>query len=974
MNILLKASFIICFLTVFLIPRAFSQIAPAISFNENPVNHNMHITSDGAFFYTINGGNAGTGQVNKFTLAGVLVQTYPIQIDGRGMSWNPVDGLLYVSTYMGDIVKITNLAAGTFVTVFTGIMQNGQASFGMSTDGSKFYDFYAGTLKIHNMTTGVVITTLTGLQYGIGSPQSGDGAVAVDASNLIYTWNANTKTVYVYNQLGVLTTTMLLQSGNYGFSLSYANCYLFVSNDGNYSTGTWFGYNISCCPTATINYAGSPYCISLNTAQAATLTGSGAFTGGTYSATPAGLSLNTATGAVTPNLSTAGTYVVTYTIPANGSCPVFTSTDTVVVNPPPTVSVPSNVVACNNASVAATTFVSTPTGGTFAWTNSNPAIGLAASGIGNILSFTATNTGNLPINATITVTPTINGCVGTPSSYMITVNPTPVLTATATPATICSGASLSLDVTSTVTGTTYMWVPGNLTTNPATVSPTTTTTYTVAGSATSCTASATVLVTVNPQISVTATAAPTTICGGQNATLTATGAATYMWIPGNLPGASVTVAPIATTTYTVGGSSLGCTASATVTITVSNTVTPTFNPLPAFCIGSAAPLLPTTSTNGITGTWNPSIVNNTTSATYTFTPTVGQCASTTTVTSTINPKPTVTATASPTSVCSGQTSALTGAGASTYNWMPANISGSPVNVIPSATTIYTVVGTSTDGCTGTSTVQVNLITEAMVTFTTLPHEGCSPLNVQFKYSNDGTLDTTSLHWDFGVPTTNTDTSNLLSPSYTYMSSGFFHITLTAWANSGCMAIGHDSIKVIPPPVANFTPNPEYTDMNFPTIHFYNESVNAYGWLWLFGDQNSNYAIEEFPDHTYLEPGTYPVTQIAYNSLCSDTITKYVHLNEAFSYYIPNAFSPTADGMNDVFNGHGIGYKTDDFDLYIFDRWGEKIFFTNNPEQGWDGKVNGKGKVCSGGIYVYKIRVVDLGNIEHRYVGSVMLLR
>ena len=94
MNILLKASFIICFLAFFFIPRAFSQIAPAISFNENPVNHNMHITSDGAFFYSINGGNAGTGQVNKFTLGGVLVQTYPIQIDGRGMSWNPVDGLL----------------------------------------------------------------------------------------------------------------------------------------------------------------------------------------------------------------------------------------------------------------------------------------------------------------------------------------------------------------------------------------------------------------------------------------------------------------------------------------------------------------------------------------------------------------------------------------------------------------------------------------------------------------------------------------------------------------------------------------------------------------------------------------------------------------------------------------------------------------------------------------------------------------
>ena len=776
MSIHLKAIIFFILLGLCSIPKAYTQIAPAMSFTENPVNHNMHITSDGAFFYTINGGNSGTGQVNKFTLTGTLVQTYPIQIDGRGLSWNPTDGLLYVSTYMGDIVKITNLAAATFTTVFPGIMSSGQSSFGMSTDGSKFYDFYAGTLKIRSMATGAVITTLTGLNYGVGSPQSGDGAVAVDASNLIYTWNANTKTVYVYNQLGVLTTTMLLQSGSYGFSLSIANCYLFVSDDGNYSTGTWFGYNISCCPTATVNYAGSPYCISLNTAQAATLTGSGAFTGGTYSATPAGLSLNAATGAVTPNLSTAGTYVVTYTIPANGSCPVFTTTDTVVVNPPPTVTVPANVSVCNNAVYVPGGVWTSPSGGTISWTNSNPSIGIAPSGVGNIPSFTATNATNAPITATITVTPTINGCIGTPSSYTITVNPNPVLVSNATPATICSGAAVSLDVTSTIVGTTYLWMPSSLTTNPASVSPTTTTTYTVTGTAASCTGSTTVTVTVNPQISVTASGAPTTICEGQNTTLTAIGAASYIWVPGNLPGASVIVSPLATTTYTVGGSSLGCTASATVTITVSNMLTPTFNPIPAFCVGSTAPLFPTTSTNGITGTWSPSTINNTTSATYTFTPTLGQCASTTTLTSTVNSLPTVTATASPASVCSGQTSSLTGAGASTYSWMPVSISGSPINVTPFATTIYTVTGTSTDGCTGSATILVTLITEAVLDFTTLPHEGCSPLKVQFNYVYDGTIDTNTLHWDFGNPTTNTDTSNLLSPAYTYMSSGFFHVT------------------------------------------------------------------------------------------------------------------------------------------------------------------------------------------------------
>ncbi|HOZ89688.1 MAG: T9SS type A sorting domain-containing protein [Bacteroidia bacterium] len=223
--------------------------APAFSFTESPYNHNMHITSDGTYYYTINGGSASNGQINKFDLNGVLLQTFSIGIDGRGLSYNFTDGFLYASVYGGDIVKITDLVTGAFTTLFSGAMQNSQASFAISPDGTKFYDFFQGTLRIHDFTTGSVINTLSGLLYGLGN-YGGEAAVAVDSSH-IYTWDAVTRNVYSYNLTGTLIQTLPLDSGDNGISLSIANGYLFVSKDANYAIGTWYGYSISSSTSIT---------------------------------------------------------------------------------------------------------------------------------------------------------------------------------------------------------------------------------------------------------------------------------------------------------------------------------------------------------------------------------------------------------------------------------------------------------------------------------------------------------------------------------------------------------------------------------------------------------------------------------------------------------------------------------------------------------------------------------------------------
>ncbi|HOY33055.1 MAG TPA: hypothetical protein PKW80_14340, partial [Bacteroidales bacterium] len=176
-------------------------------------------------------------------------------------------------------------------------------------------------------------------------------------------------------------------------------------------------------------------------------------TGATISGSSNSVSINFSASATSGNLTVMGTN-------ACGNGPVSANYP-VSVNPTPTVTVPANISVCNNGAVAATSFTSTPTGGTFTWTNSNTAIGLAASGSGNIASFTAANTGTTPISSTITVTPYLNGCVGTPSSYTITVNPTPTVTVPANISVCNNGAVAATSFTSTPTGGTFTWTNSN---------------------------------------------------------------------------------------------------------------------------------------------------------------------------------------------------------------------------------------------------------------------------------------------------------------------------------------------------------------------------------------------------------------------------------------------------------------------------------------------------------------------------------
>ncbi|MEZ5045592.1 MAG: hypothetical protein R2831_01225 [Chitinophagaceae bacterium] len=175
------------------------------------------------------------------------------------------------------------------------------------------------------------------------------------------------------------------------------------------------------------------------------------------------------------------------------------------------------------------------------------------------------------------VSNTSNGCVSASrvASNVVTINPLPNVVASASPSTICNGSSTTLTGTG---ASSYVWNPGAIGGNNVVVAPSSATTYTVIGlDGNGCTKTNTVAIAVNPKPTVSITSSANSVCNGSSVSLTGNGASTYVWNPGGLTGTTVSPTVNGNTTYTVTGTSaLGCTNTATKTITVttcSNAIT-----------------------------------------------------------------------------------------------------------------------------------------------------------------------------------------------------------------------------------------------------------------------------------------------------------------------------------------------------------------------------------------------------------------
>ncbi|HRD40580.1 MAG TPA: gliding motility-associated C-terminal domain-containing protein, partial [Bacteroidia bacterium] len=134
------------------------------------------------------------------------------------------------------------------------------------------------------------------------------------------------------------------------------------------------------------------------------------------------------------------------------------------------------------------------------------------------------------------------------------------------------------------------------------------------------------------------------------------------------------------------------------------------------------------------------------------------------------------------------------------------------------------------------------------------------------------------------------------------------------------------------------------------------------------------SVQQNPTFMYTEPGNYVVALVVKSDKgCIDTILRPLVVGEDFGIYVPNAFTPNSDGLNDVFQPKGFGVV--DYELFVFDRWGEKVFSTKKFEEGWDGTFQGRGnKGCEQGTYTWLIRCTSVFSKAHELKGHVTLIR
>jgi hypothetical protein len=244
------------------------------------------------------------------------------------------------------------------------------------------------------------------------------------------------------------------------------------TNGGVTCTGTSISFTITVNPTPAVNTIANQTVCNGTATTAVTITGPVAGTVYSWSNNNPSIGLGASGTNTIPSFVgiNAGSTPVTATITitpvfTNGgiSCTGASSTFTITVNPTAVVNQPADQLLCNGANTANVVFSGLPPGSTYNWTNSNTAIGLGASGTGNIPGFVATNGTAAPITATITVTPSSTGCGGLPVSFTITVNPTPSVNAIANQ-TLCAGATTTaVTISGPVAGTVYTWTNSNTT-------------------------------------------------------------------------------------------------------------------------------------------------------------------------------------------------------------------------------------------------------------------------------------------------------------------------------------------------------------------------------------------------------------------------------------------------------------------------------------------------------------------------------
>jgi gliding motility-associated-like protein len=418
-----------------------------------------------------------------------------------------------------------------------------------------------------------------------------------------------------------------------------------------------------------------------------------------------------------------------------------------------------------------------------------------------------------------------------------------------------------------------------------------------------------------------------------------------------------------TTTYTftptISSPALGCPTPAQHTVNIIPSTVPTFSLLDSICLNGQL-TFPTVSTNSILGTWSPAF-DNQNSANYTFTPDNNNSATclVSTQHAVVIVPPTTPNFSFVNSLCEG----------SSFVFPTTSINGiSGTWSVPfnnQLTTNYTFTPDTTSvlsSCSPSVTESITIIPTITPIFN-FADSLCEDAVFNFP---DISLEGINGIW---TPTFN----NQATQNYTFTPSSLGIVSTSQGLR--CPQVVSQTMTIIPNPVADFTPQSTVLSLFAPTTLLDNNSSNAYTYFWNFGDGTTNDSIFS-PEHTFPEEaGSYLVSLQVSNQIgCMDTTSQVIVVEYDPVVFIPNAFTPDGDGLNNEFTAvFPENMKLANYEMYIYDRWGELVFYSQDPKQGWDASLAGFD--APDGVYSYLVKYKELGYVnKFQVTGSVVVIR
>jgi gliding motility-associated-like protein len=436
---------------------------------------------------------------------------------------------------------------------------------------------------------------------------------------------------------------------------------------------------------------------------------------------------------------------------------------------------------------------------------------------------------------------------------------------------------------------------------------TVTKTYTFTPTAGQCVSTTTLTITVNPSIIPTFTAV-SPICSGTSITAlltTSNNGIMGTWSPA--------LDNAATKTYTFTPTAGQCSSTTTLIITVNPLITPTFTAVSPICSGTSLAALPTTSNNGIMGTWSPAL-DNAATKTYTFTPTAGQCSSTTTLIITVNPLITPTFTAvSP--ICSG--TSLAALPTTSNNGIMGTWSPALDNTATKTYTFTPTVGQCASNASLTVVVNSN-VTADLIYYLCTNKAGqiVAPITIDTNLS----LSNYSFVWTFNGNPISTSTS-----SYLATIPGIYKVIATDLLG-GCAKVFNVDVKASNEATAKATVGTDFDNQQ-------EIIVTVTGGLGNYSYQLNDGLLQNNNIFRVSQGGVYSVKVID-NLGCNNFILYVTVLN------YPRFFTPNGDGFNDTWNISGFS-NPEKAIIYIFDRYGKLLKEIFPSGSGWDGTYCGK---------------------------------